>query len=99
MENKNQKVILGNLFKRISAFLYIGEENKKFYQYYGASGRKIIFAPYAVDNERYIAAAENFEPQKQKFRNELGIKQNDGVILFGGKLIEKKTADGFTNGL
>lgn len=87
---KIKKVILGNLFKRISAFLYIGEENKKFYQYYGVSEEKLFFVPYAVDNERYIAAAENFEPQKQKFRNELGIKQNDGVILFGGKLIEKK---------
>lgn len=87
---KIKKIILGRLFRHISAFLYIGEENKKFYRYYGAPEGKLFFVPYAVDNERYIAAAENFKPQKQKFRNELGIKQNDVVVLFVGKLIEKK---------
>ena len=58
-KRKIKKIILGWLFKRISVFLYIGEENKKFYQFYGVPEKKMFFAPYAVDNNRYITAAKN----------------------------------------
>ena len=88
-KQKIKTVVLKRFFKHISAFLYIGEENKKFYQYYGVPEEKLFFVPYAVDNERYMAAAENLKNKRQKFRDELGIKENDIAILFVGKFIEK----------
>ena len=89
---KIKKIILGFLFKRISAFLYIGEENKGFFKYYGASEDKFIFCPYAVDNERFIARNREYIDKKQiyEFRKKLGIDKEAVVILFMGKLIEKK---------
>ena len=87
---KIKKIILGILFKFISGFLYIGEENKKFYQYYGVPEKKLFFVPYAVDNERYLKASSELKDKKYELRRELGIKKNDVVILFVGKLIEKK---------
>lgn len=83
-----KKIILGWLFRRISAFLYIGEENKKFYQYYGVPDKKLFSCPYAVDNERFIKQAKS--EKREANRKELGIKDRDVVILFVGKLIEKK---------
>ena len=87
-----KKIILGGLFKIVSAFLYIGEENKKFYEYYGVPERKLIFCPYAVDNERFMRSNREYTNSKRiyEFRKNLGISKSDVVILFVGKLIEKK---------
>ena len=87
---KIKKIILGWLFKHISAFLYIGEENKKFYQFYDIPEEKLFFAPYAVDNERFTAANKELRSKNYELRKKLGIGKNDIVILFVGKLIEKK---------
>jgi len=87
---KIKKIILGTLFKFIKAFLYIGEENKKFYRFYGVPENKLFFTPYAVDNERFISSYQELKDKKQGLRNKLGIEKNDAVIIFIGKLIEKK---------
>jgi len=87
-----KKIILGGLFKIASIFLYIGEENKKFYEFYGVPEHKLIFCPYAVDNERFMRSNREYTNSKQiyEFRKNLGIGKSDVVILFVGKLIEKK---------
>ena len=87
---KIKKLILGNLFKNISVFLYVGEENKKFFEYYGVSENKLIFCPRAVDNERFIREAEKLKPNKNELKKEIGLNKDETVILFAGKLIEKK---------
>ena len=87
---KIKKIILGTLFKFISVFLYIGEENKKFYRFYGVPEEKLFFTPYAVDNSRFIKAARDLKYKKKYLRKELGIDEKSVVILFVGKLIEKK---------
>ena len=87
---KIKKIILSWLFRRVSAFLYIGEENRKFYKFYGVPDEKLFFAPYAVDNERFIEARKSLSENRKSLREKLGIKKNDVVILFAGKLIEKK---------
>ncbi len=89
IKQKIKEFILKKIFfPRISAFLYIGEENKKFYQFYGVPDEKLFFAPYAVDNERFIKQATS--KQRQANRKKLGIEKDDIVILFVGKFIEKK---------
>lgn len=88
-----KKIILGKiLFPQISAFLYIGQENKKFYQFYGVPEKKLFFTPYAVDNERFIDQRSKIKNQngKSRIKEELGIESKKTVILFAGKLITKK---------
>lgn len=86
-----KRIILPPLFKRISYFLYISEENKEFYRYHGVPDEKLFFMPYAVDNERLIKTAEMLRPQREALRKKLlGINDARPVILFVGKLIEKK---------
>ncbi len=85
-----KKILLKSLFRKISAFLYIGSQNKKFYEHYGVPGDKLFFTPYAVDNERFQKAARELKSKRREFRKELGIKPEDLIILFVGKLIEKK---------
>jgi GxxExxY protein len=86
-----KKIIFGKiLFPKIYAFLYIGEENRKFYKFYGVPDEKLFFAPYAVDNERFQKEYERLKEKKEELRKELGIEPDDVVILFVGKLIPKK---------
>lgn len=87
---KIKKIILGKLFKKIKAFLFIGEENKKFYQFYNVPEEKLFFTPYAVDNNRFISEAKNLKTQISGLKSRIGIDPNSIVILFVGKLIEKK---------
>ena len=85
-----RKLFLKFLFKFIDRFLYIGIENRKFYEYYGVPENKLVFVPYAVDNDRFFAQASELRPNRRASREELGIKDGDFTVLFVGKLIDKK---------
>lgn len=85
-----KKIWLGFLFSKASAFLYIGEENREFYEFYGVREEKLFFAPYAVHNERFAKVAEESRSKKQELKKVFKIKKDSVVILFAGKLIEKK---------
>ena len=85
-----RNMVLKNLFKHISAFLYIGEENKKFYEHFRVPQNKLFFAPYAVDNERYFNEQKSLPADKIVLRKSAGIAENGPVILFVGKLSKKK---------
>lgn len=87
---KIKKKILGKLFKKVKAFLFLSKENKKFYLFYGVPKEKLFFTPYAVDNERFNRDFSELRDKKNELRWELGINQEKIVILFCGKLIDKK---------
>ncbi len=86
-----KKILLGyGLFKLIDVFLYIGEENKKFYEYYGVPKGRLVFSPYCVENERLIKSYRDLIGRKEALKEELGIPREKVVVLFSGKLIDKK---------
>lgn len=85
-----KKIILGFLFKQVDIFFYIGKENKEFLKFYGADESKMVFTPYAVDNDYFQKEYERLKNKKEELRKELGISEKDFVILFVGKLIPKK---------
>jgi glycosyltransferase involved in cell wall biosynthesis len=79
------------LFRMVSKFLYIGEQNRLFYEYFGVPASKLIFCPYAVDNEQLQGAKKN-GGSKTGARQLLGLPANDFIVLFSGKLIAKKNS-------
>lgn len=83
-----KSIVLGWLFRRVIAFLFIGKENKKFYTHYGVPESKMIFCPYAVDNARFMSEAARVN--RDAARNALGIARDEVMIIFAGKLIAKK---------
>lgn len=76
------------LFLFIDKFLYIGEENKKFYLSLGQNQKNLIFAPYAVDNAKFQQEATLLS--KNQAREKLNISPDNFVVLFCGKYIFKK---------
>jgi len=77
-------------FKLFDYFLYIGSQNKKLYEYYGVKKEKLVFTPYAVDNDRFRTEYEKYKDKKPELRKELGLPSDKKVILFSGKYIPKK---------
>lgn len=79
-----KNILLRFFFKKVSYFLSIGKLNKKFYLNHGVPNKKILPAPYFVDNKFF-----NSKLSKQKLKKELNLK-NKKIILFVGKLIDRK---------
>jgi glycosyltransferase involved in cell wall biosynthesis len=73
-----------------SGFLYIGKENKAFYNFFGICEKNLFFAPYCVDNNRFLEAKSNFSNIEDNIRSKLKIPYDHKVILYCGKLIKKK---------
>lgn len=70
----------------IEKFLYIGSQNKKYYLMHGVKESRLIYAPYAVDNQRFQCLKTDGSSARQKW--DLNEKQT--IILYSGKLIDKK---------
>jgi len=77
-------------FKLFDYFFYIGSQNKKLYEYYGVKNEKLVFTPYAVDNDRFRAEYEKYKDKKPELRKELGLPADKKIILYSGKYIPKK---------
>jgi glycosyltransferase involved in cell wall biosynthesis len=71
----------------VQRFLYIGRQNKAFYLNHGVADHKLIFTPYAVENDRFKALKS---PDKITYRTKYDISADCTVILYSGKLIDKK---------
>ncbi len=88
---KLKRFILKNLvFRKFDKFLYMGKQNKEFYKYFGIKEEKLIFVPYAVDNDFYQKQYDENISKKNTFKKELGLNINSKVILTVGKYISKK---------
>lgn len=74
----------------IDKFLFVGNQNKLFYKYYGVTDEKLIFAPHAVDNEYFKEKANDFKNKKDALKTELLMPLEKKIILVCGKYIAKK---------
>ncbi|MEP7144206.1 MAG: glycosyltransferase family 4 protein [Ferruginibacter sp.] len=94
-EEKGFKKLLRRFFLRwvyrhIDYALYAGENNKQYFIAHGIKQRQLVFAPHAVDNNRFTADADRAIPNMRVSRKKLGIEEGDFVLLFAGKFEVKK---------
>lgn len=78
------------VYKHIDIALYVGENNKKYYQKFGVADKKLVYAPHAIDNDRFADKDGKYTIAAGEWRQTLGIPENDTVFLFAGKLESKK---------
>lgn len=78
------------LVRQYDAWLAIGSANRDFYRFHGCPEERIFWAPYAVDNARFAAAAAARVPRRAALRKEFGLPDDAVVFLFAGKLEAKK---------
>ena len=89
---KLKKLFLKNILFRyfVSKCLYIGTGSRQFFEFYGVPFSKLVYTPYAVDNDYFQAKYKECKHELPAIRRELGLPADIKIILFSGKYIEKK---------
>lgn len=78
------------IYRRIDAFLYVGQANKSYFELHGTPNRRLFFSPHAVDNKRFLFQRESAKIEAALWKTSLGISPSQRVILFAGKFEQKK---------
>lgn len=82
-----RKLFLTWVYKHIDIAFYVGEANKAYFEAMGFPKKKLIFAPHAIDNDRF---GQIRRVEALALRKSLGIDENEILILFAGKFEHKK---------
>lgn len=88
-----RKIVLKMVYRNIDVALYTGKANKAYFQAHGVSGERLVFAPHAIDNERFMQDTGSREQQAREWRSKLGIPDHGIVVLFAAKFTPKKQPD------
>jgi glycosyltransferase involved in cell wall biosynthesis len=81
-------LLLKWIYTHVHHAFYVGANNKVYFKKYGLKERQLSFAPHAVDNERFAA---DRTAEALQLRKNLGIDPGDTLVLFAGKLEDKKS--------
>lgn len=76
------------VYSHVDYALYPGTNTKAYFKKYGLTDKQLVFAPHAIDNERF-AAPRNAEADALRAGLNIGI--DDILILFAGKFESKKS--------
>lgn len=82
-----KSVFLKWIYRHVDHAFYVGTNNKAYFKKHGLKESQLTFAPHAIDNDRFA------EPKKEAMmlRRQLGIRNGEILILFAGKLEDKKS--------
>src|SRR5450631_9953 len=84
------KSVFLRTFLRGAWALYVGEESRRYWKFYGIPAQRLFFSPHCVDNDFWSSKARELAPQRGQIRRSLGIDDDSPVILFCAKFIPKK---------
>lgn len=95
---RNQNLILRTarlvylkwVYSFIDFALYVGTENRKYFKKYGLQESQLIFAPHAIDTDRFADKDGCYQSLANTWKLKLGIPDNRLVILYAGKFEEIK---------
>jgi glycosyltransferase involved in cell wall biosynthesis len=79
--------LLIKIYRQVTTALYVGTANRSYFKAYGLKEYQLAFVPHGVDNSRF---AEDRSSEVHTLRQQLGIKPEEIVILFTGKLLPIK---------
>lgn len=85
-----KRIILTPVFRRCVYALAIGQRATVYARSLGVPPQRINFCPYHVDSPYWEAAARIWLPRRKELRRNLGLPEDQPVILFCSKIIEKK---------
>lgn len=94
LKYKIRQIFLTWIYKYVDGAFYVGTNSKEYFLAHGLVENQLIYTPHAVDNDRFNDNSDrSFELEAEKWRSDLGLKQDDFVLLFAGKFESKKCPD------
>ena len=83
--------VLKWVYRYVDFALYVGTNNKHYFKAYGLKENQVIFAPHAIDNERFRAGSSNIHLKEMDLWKQLpGISTAGMIFLYAGKIDENK---------
>ena len=77
-------------FAACNAMLVSGRRNREFYRYWGVPDRKLISAPFSVDNDRFREASTLTDDARRALRASWGCTDDRPVMVFASKFLARK---------
>ncbi|HEY4109836.1 glycosyltransferase family 4 protein [Puia sp.] len=90
MRTSARRLLLRWVYRYIDYALYTGRNNRDYFSIHGLKNEQLIFAPHAIDNDRFGGDEQRYAADALAWRKQLGIGNDDLVLLFAGKLEAKK---------
>jgi len=81
------------VYRHVDRALYVGTRNREYFEAHGLTDNQLRWVPHAIENERFTDPDGAYEPEAMKWRETLGISPSAPVVLFAGKLEQKKAPD------
>ncbi|MEO7214175.1 glycosyltransferase family 4 protein [Mucilaginibacter sp.] len=88
IKNLMRSAFLKWVYSHVDVAFYPGTNTKRYFRKYGLAERKLVFAPHAIDNERF---AKPHLEQAAQLRARFKVRETDILILFAGKFEGKKS--------
>lgn len=82
--------LLRALYRNCRCLLHVGTHSYEHYKRLGCPDTKLLFAPYCVDSSVFATDEEARSRLRESKRRDLGIRDNDILLLFSGKLARHK---------
>lgn len=87
-----KRLLLGRgLFRLAAGFLCAGTANQMLYKYYGVPDEKLVPFAFTWAHGDLLECADGLKSRRQEFRTELGIPENNFVVLYCGRLSKEKS--------
>lgn len=85
-----RRIFLQYVYSFVDYALFVGSNNKEYFLKHGLNEKQLFYVPHAIDNNRFGNNSIAFEQKAKQWKKELGITDNDFILLFAGKLEPKK---------
>src|SRR5580658_3059758 len=85
-----RKRFLSWVYGFVDYALYVGKNNLEYFRKLGLNETQLIYAPHAIDNDRFSNIGESSMEKVVLLKQKLNIQHNEILFLFAGKLEEKK---------
>ena len=85
-----RRAFLTWIYRHVDIALYVGRNSKTYFAAHGLKEHQLVFAPHAIDNDRFGNIDAGMEARVRSWRQELGFADEDLVVMFAGKLEPKK---------
>ncbi|EGD57206.1 glycosyl transferase group 1 [Novosphingobium nitrogenifigens DSM 19370] len=88
-----KRLYVKGFFAACHRMLVSGQRNRDFYRYWGVPDRKLILAPFTVDNDRFYRDSRLDADACAALRHSLGCPDDRPILLFASKFVRRKQPD------
>ncbi len=85
-----RRVFLTWVYRHVDKAFYVGTHNKAYFIKHGLKGTQLVYAPHAIDNDRFADPSSEYSKKAKDIRKDLGIGENKMLLLYVGKFEPNK---------